>query len=183
MRQRLAAVAACAVATAAIGTTTAVLGHRDPAVPVLFVVATIAAGLALALVGALLLGLRPRNMLGPLLYASGAGAVAQLMLREYAYTGLRADPGSLPLADAAGWAGLALGPVFFPVPLALVLLLFPDGRLPAPGWRPVAGVALALVTAQVSLLAVRTGPFDDESFGYAIAGGACFPFPPPRSRR
>jgi signal transduction histidine kinase len=169
MRQRLAAVAASAVAAVSFGTAIAVLGHRDPAVPVVFVVATIATGLALASVGALLLGLRPRNMLGPLLYVSGAGAVAQLMLREYSYTGLRADPGSLSLADAAGWAGLALGPVFFPVPLALVLLLFPDGRLPSPRWRPVVGAALALVTAQVALLAVRSGPLDDESFGYAIA--------------
>jgi signal transduction histidine kinase len=177
MRQRLAAVAAATVVAVAIGTAIAVLGHDDPAVPVVFVLATIATGLAFALVGALLLGLRPRNALGPLLYVSGFGAVAQFVLREYAYTGLRADPGSLSWADVAGWAGLALGPLFFPVPLALVLLLFPDGRLPSPRWRAVVGGALALVAAQVALLAVRTGPLPDESFGYTIPWRGLVPVP------
>jgi hypothetical protein len=47
--------------------------------------------------------------------------------REYAYVGLRDRPGSLPLAELVGWAGLPLDPVFLPASLILIVLLFPTG--------------------------------------------------------
>jgi hypothetical protein len=52
-------------------------------------------------------------------------------------------PGSLPAPRVAGWIGTLLWPSSY-LFLCLLLLLFPDGRLPSPRWRP---VALALVVS------------------------------------
>jgi hypothetical protein len=65
---------------------------------------------------------------------------------------LYAHPGSLP---GGSWAALvsSLWPVFFAWPLA-VALVFPDGRLPSPRWRPYALFAVCSVTSLVVLLAM-----------------------------
>ena len=52
------------------------------------------------------------------------------------------------------WAGLVADPLFFPVPLALALLLFPDGHLPSSRWRPVVWVAAGVTAARVVVVAV-----------------------------
>lgn len=174
MRHRLAVLAAAWVVAAAVGTGVAVVGHGGGNGPnVAFALASLLIGLCLALVGALLLRLRPGNRLGPLLYLMGASLVVQFALREYACTGLVARPGSALLPDVAGWAGLALDPLFFPVPFALSLLMFPDGQLPSRRWRPVAGIAVAIAAVQMLLLALRPGPLPDETYGYAIFVARC----------
>jgi hypothetical protein len=117
IRRRLAVLAACLVAVAAIGAAVALVSG-GAGVSVRFGLASLTAGAAFAAVGALLIGLRPGNRIGSLLFVAGAALVAEFGLRGYGFHGLRADPGSLPLADVAVWAGLALDPLFFPVPLA-----------------------------------------------------------------
>lgn len=164
-RRRLAVLAASAVGTVAIAGGTAAAGTAGD---LGFVASSLAAGTAFAGVGAVLLGLRRGNRLGPVLFVAGAAVVLEEALRGYAVRGLVLDPGSLPLADVAGWAGFVLDPLFFPVPLALVLLLFPDGRLPSRRWRPVAALTVPVVVAQVALLALRAGPLPDETHGYAV---------------
>jgi hypothetical protein len=58
-------------------------------------------------------------------------------------------PGSLPATQVVGWIGLVLWPSSY-LFLCLLLLLFPDGRLPSPRWWPVA-VVLAISWSLVIL--------------------------------
>src|SRR6266540_7211028 len=86
---------------------------------------------------------------------TGGSTISSTMhlLREYAYVGLRDRPGSLPLAELVGWAGLLLDPVFLPASLILIVLLFPTGSCRRTRWRPVATVVLAAFS-DVGLLVV-----------------------------
>ena len=96
------------------------------------------------------------------------------LARGYAAYGLLGRPGGLTAATAVAWAtnvtwilGLGLVP--------LVLLLFPDGRLPTRRWRPLAWLTLALAVALPLEDAVSPGelqffPFLDNPVG--VTGGA-----------
>src|SRR3954469_2718749 len=126
---RIALAGAVALTVVAAGAAALVLDTGPPAL--LFVLVSLFTALMFGLTGLLLCALRPGNRLGPLLAVAGTALTLEYVLREYAYRGL-------PGAATAGWLGLTLDPLFFPVPLALILLVFPDGRLPSRRWRPVA---------------------------------------------
>lgn len=170
LRQRTAATAAAGLSLIALAAAIAALGHLDqPGVKVGFALTSLALGVALGGVGWLLLGVRPGNVLGPLLAVAGGSLILEFGLREYAYRGL-------PAADWAAWAGLALDPLFFPVPIALVLFFFPD--VPVVGrWRALLVAGIAVVTAQVAVHASQRGPLVDETYGYEIAWGGPLSLP------
>jgi two-component system, NarL family, sensor kinase len=80
-------------------------------------------------------------------------------------------PAALPL-DAA-IAQLVLATVWVPsgvLALTLLLLLFPDGRLPGPRWRPVAGLAVAGATLLAVSFAVDAWPTADWAVGNEPTG-------------
>ncbi len=95
---------------------------------------------ALPTVGAILAILRPRNPIGWMFLASGAGIVVGIFATEYVgravYAGMSL-PGVVLVDWLSSWAGC------WPSALMVigVPLLFPDGQLPGPRWRPVAWVA------------------------------------------
>ena len=64
---------------------------------------------------------------------------------QYAVRTLITAPGSLAAGVWMAWVSNSMWIVTFWV-VGFVLLLFPDGRLPSPRWRPVAW-ALAVCTA------------------------------------
>ena len=111
--------------------------------------------LALAVVmyagaGRLIAGRVPRNAIGWLLGLIGLSLAATMLTEQYALHGLAVAPGSLPAAQLAGWLSGLLAVLTF-VPMFFLVLLFPDGRLPSPRWRPVLWgtfVVLAGGTAQ-----------------------------------
>ncbi len=127
-----------------------------------------------------------RRQASPLGWAFAAIAllVAFTMLaQEYAVRALVAAPGSLPAGELAAWVSTWTGLALFPQVLAI--LLFPDGRLPGPAWRTVAGLAALLTAATIvsSLgdpwplpLPMREGavpvtmPPSLWSYGFALAG-------------
>ena len=161
-----------------VGSVTAasIVTHRDnPDVAVPFGLLSVWLGVAFGALGALLLGLRRGNLLGPALFVSGASLVAEYGLRTYAYVGLAANPDSLPAAAVAGWAGLVLDPLFFPVSLVVTLLLFPDGRLSSRWWRAVVTGCVVVTVVHVLAQAARPGPIHDESFGYQIPWSGLLP--------
>lgn len=108
------------------------------------------AALPMAAVGALIVARRPGNRIGVLLLAVALGLSGSALAQAYASYGLT-HPGTPGVAPAA-WLGRLLE-----VPTAAVILLvgllYPNGRLPSPRWRPVAW-AMAAWTAAMGGLAV-----------------------------
>jgi hypothetical protein len=93
-----------------------------------------------ATVGAVIAA-RSRNRVGWLFLAFGLIAALLVVVGPYDVRGTVLTPGSLPAAAVAG----QLGGLFWPASylfLGLLLLLFPDGRLPSARWRPAALVYL-----------------------------------------
>jgi hypothetical protein len=91
---------------------------------------------AYATVGAVIAAHR-RNRIGWLFLGFGLIAALLTFSSPYFLRGAILTPGSLPAAEVANWAANVLWPSSY-LFLCLLLLLFPDGRLPSPRWRPVA---------------------------------------------
>jgi signal transduction histidine kinase len=113
--------------------------------------------LAFAGVGAIVASHRPANPIGWLFLAEGLGFAIGQATDTYARYVTQAGPVP-PAATWADWLGAAAGELGLLFPLAL--LLFPDGRLPSPRWRPVAWLLIAaeailVITAVTSSAALR----------------------------
>ena len=127
-----------------------------------------------ALLGVAVITHHPANPIGWLFLVTGTA---------YAFTALSAGiisyGSSLPagispaLADLALWLGNWIWLPATILPTTFVFLLFPDGRLPSPRWRPVAwavGLGMALIAVG---LALYPGPVESWGTGpnpYALAG-------------
>jgi hypothetical protein len=103
-------------------------------------------------VGALLTWRRPGHPVGWIFAVAGLLAAVNLATFEY---GLAASAGHrLPGAGYVGWVELWIWVPFVTLITLYLFLLFPDGRLPTPRWRPVAwlgGAFAAIGTAGVAL--------------------------------
>jgi len=120
-------------------------------------------GVATAVVGYVITSRRPGNRIGWLALVAGMLIGATGVCKAYGVRALVAAPGSLPGGHLAMWLFWVTG--FLPwTILGIALLLFPDGRLPGPRWRPVAWslaviFAWADVTAIVGATLVWSHPF------------------------
>jgi hypothetical protein len=144
------------VAAIALGATNAV--SSAPPAPVATVIFLMT--LTFPLTGALLATKRPGNPIGWLFLVVGLGFTLSFACEEYAYRALVLQP-ELPAGIWAAWVSqwvflLWLGP------LPLVLLLFPDGRLPSPRWRPLPVVMLLWGSLWGLASALKPGPFDSD---------------------
>jgi hypothetical protein len=99
----------------------------------------------------------PHNPIGWLFCAVGLLFAVTHFSAEYAIYTLLAAPGLLPAGEAAAWLTSwlwvpQLGSVL------LVVLLFPDSRLPSRGWRWFAWLSVLLVLMGALLCALSPGP-------------------------
>jgi signal transduction histidine kinase len=127
---------------------------------------------ALGGVGALLLALRPGNLLGPVLAVAGTALGVEYAVRALVHAG---DGATTAAERTLAWFALLLDPLFFPAALVLTLVLFPGGRLPPWPWRAVVPLVLAVTAVQVALLALRPGPLPDETFHAEIPWDGALP--------
>ena len=126
-------------------------------VEAVFVLATV---LTFSVVGAIVASRQPRNAIGWIF--CGIGLVVSLNSFTGSYAGYRLAGGSAPgsLAETAAWFSSWSWTLWIYVPTTFLLLLFPDGRLPSPRWRPVAWCA-ALGVIFVAGYALEPGPLEE----------------------
>jgi signal transduction histidine kinase len=113
--------------------------------------------LAFSVVGALIASRRPDNPIGWILCGVGLSFALGSFSGEYAAYALFRKPG-LPGGHAIAWLGTWIWPPGIILVLTYLLLLFPDGRLPSPRWRPVAWLAAVAVVITVIPVAVTAWP-------------------------
>jgi hypothetical protein len=104
--------------------------------------------LSFSTVGALIVSRQPRNPIGWILCALGLVGPVGGTADGYAIYGLATEPDSLPEPEIGAWFSAWLGGASILGLLALVLLLFPTGRLLSRRWIPflwATGLAFVLV--------------------------------------
>jgi hypothetical protein len=108
--------------------------------------------------GALIVSLRPGNVIGWLFLALGVGVGVQLFSGQYATVALFSE--TLPGGAVAAWLSTL---VRYSVLLSFLflVLLFPTGKLPSPRWRPVLGIAGMAIAILVISVALTPGPIED----------------------
>ena len=117
-----------------------------------------------ATVGALIAASRA-NTVGWLFVGLGLLAASHAVTMAYAERDTLIDPASLPAGSLIGLLAGWLWPQNYLL-LCLILLLFPDGRLPSPRWRPAA--RFILVAWGVSILLTGFG-----GWVYTVCGARC----------
>jgi hypothetical protein len=153
-------VLALALASAALGALFGVLNHFQPAGSVAFWF-NLVIPLAFSVPGAVLVGYRPANPIGWILCTAGLISGVTLFLAEYGQYAVRTNPGSVPGGVLALWLAAVFGLATLGL-VPLLFLLFPDGSLPSPRWRPVAWVAVAAMAGFIVTGAFSPGPIGGD---------------------
>jgi hypothetical protein len=124
--------------------------------------------MAFPLVGLLILRLQPRNTIGWILMGIGGVSAVSSLADNYATYGLLVNPGSLPgpLVVAglnegswAPWIGL-MG--------TFLILLYPDGRLPSPRWRPLGWLCAVTITVVTVSIVFLPGEMEEGPVAGAV---------------
>jgi hypothetical protein len=121
----------------------------------------VATVLTFSVVGAMVASRRPRNTIGWLFCSVGLVVGLDALARGYAEFWLASSSGSKSLGETAAWFASWSWTILVVVPTSFLLLLFPDGRLPSPRWRPVAWSAALGITGFVVGAALDAGPLRD----------------------
>jgi RsiW-degrading membrane proteinase PrsW (M82 family) len=112
-----------------------------------------AMALAFPTVGAFIVSRRPANAIGWILCFAGLLTGVRAFAAAYTYYGVAGRPDHLPGVEYAAWVGSWVGAPGVLLAAALLLLVFPDGRLIDKAWWAVVGMAacgtvlLALILA------------------------------------
>ena len=113
------------------------------------------------IVGALIASRRPRNPMGWICLAAGITWMLGMVSGSYVLYGLwMARPGSVPYPAAVGAVSEFLPPTAILLGTLLVIL-FPDRRLPSHRWRPVAFFCGAVIVANIVVGIFVPGPLSD----------------------
>jgi hypothetical protein len=139
-------------------------GSTDPGLPyggAVDAIFTLATWLPFSVVGAIVASRHPRNTIGWLFCTIGLVLGLSTLARGYTEFWLASSWGSQSLGETAAWFSSWAWTLLIVVPTTFLLLLFPDGRLPSPRWRPVAWCAGLGITAFVMGYALDAGPLED----------------------
>jgi hypothetical protein len=124
------------------------------------VVLTLAIVLTFSVVGAIVASRHPGNTIGWIFCTVGLEAGLGSLAGGYAEFWLASGWGSQMLGATAAWFATWAW-IVQTVAMTFLLLLFPDGRLPSPRWRPVAWYAGLGIGGLVLGYALDAGPLGD----------------------
>jgi hypothetical protein len=125
----------------------------DDTTPTILSLVFLAATISFLIVGWLIVVRRPGNLVGPLVLGIGVPLAGYVVLDAY----IR-HPEPMPSTDVAALAiSLMDGPLFFAI--AMLFLVFPDGRPPSPRWRWLVGSTALFATLVSCGAALRPGAF------------------------
>lgn len=110
--------------------------------------------------GALIVRRQPSNTIGWLLQGVGVVWLVGLAADNYARYGLLINPGSLPGAGVANVVNAAIWAPALGLMGTFVVLLYPNGHLPTPRWRPVAWLSGLTILALTATMYVTPGRSD-----------------------
>ncbi len=130
---------------------------------------------AFAVVGSLIISRHPRHALGWLFMASSFLFIGGYLAERYVWYALATQPNHLPGIVFMAWLGTWY---WYPMVILTIIftpLLFPDGRLPSPRWRPWVVMPTLLLIVMTVYGAVQPwlgygGPIHNP-IGIAAAGG------------
>jgi hypothetical protein len=125
------------------------------------VILTLVTVLAFSVVGAVVASRRPRNAIGWLFCSVGLVEGLDTLARGYAEYWLTSGWGPRSLGETAAWFSSWAWIMSGGVPVTFLLLLFPDGRLPSPRWRPVGWLAGLGTIGLFMGYALQAGPLED----------------------
>src|SRR5215208_5054008 len=117
--------------------------------------------LAFSVVGAIIASRQPRNAIGWIFGGVGVTIGFSSFAGDYAEFWLASGFGRGVLVETAAWFASWSWTLLVYLPTSFLLLLFPDGRLPSPRWRPVAWCAVLGLLGFVAGTALQPGPLGD----------------------
>ncbi len=120
-----------------------------------------AIALVFAGVGSLIATRHPGNAIGWIFLSVAVTAGLAEVAHAYADYWVGGNGGSEALAKAAAWYGDLSWIPFIVVPATFLLLLFPDGRLLTPRWRPIAWCAALGIAGNFVTTGLTAGPLED----------------------
>ncbi|MDQ3531679.1 MAG: hypothetical protein M3456_04800 [Actinomycetota bacterium] len=120
--------------------------------------------LAFPIVGALIASRQPRSAIGWIMLAVGVEEAVSDGLYIYAEYSLAIHPGSLPRPDLALALGAPTWVPFIGLMGTFLILLFPDGHLPSPRWRPWAWFCAFALTLSFIFILIAPLSFPDQGY-------------------
>src|SRR5215211_5430394 len=117
--------------------------------------------LAFSVVGAIIASRQPRNAIGWIFGGVGVTIGLSSFAGDYAEFWLASGFGRGVLGETAAWFASWSWTLLVYLPTSFLLLLFPDGRLPSPRWRPVAWCAVLGLIGFLAGYTLEPGPLED----------------------
>jgi cytochrome b subunit of formate dehydrogenase len=116
-------------------------------------------GLVFAIVGALIASRRTGNAVGQVCLLIGLTSSVNSLAIEYSVYGVLTAPGALPGGLFSAWIANWTWVIYVGLMGAVLVLLFPTGRLLSPRWRWVMGAALVGMAMAATGFALAPGQF------------------------
>src|ERR687889_204104 len=117
--------------------------------------------LVFSAVGAIIASRQPRNAIGWIFCSVGVTLGLNSFAGDYADFWLASGFGNAGLGESAAWLSSWAWTLLVYLPTSFLLLLFPDGRLPSPRWRPVAWCAVLGLIGFLAGYTLEPGPLED----------------------